>query len=57
MNLVKTFNTLKEAGEFIGVSFQIISNTILRSKTHRCKDYYLFREEQNGQNRNSEGNS
>lgn len=56
MNLVKTFNTLNEAGEFIGVSFQTVSNTILRSKTHRCKDYYLFREEQNGQNRNSEGN-
>ena len=46
MNLLCKCNTLKEAASYIGVAFQVISHTILKSKTHKCKNYYVFREEQ-----------
>ena len=57
MNLVSKYNTLKEAGDFIGVAFQVISYAVLKSKSHKCKNYYVFREEQNRQEGNTEGNS
>ncbi|WCI99949.1 GIY-YIG nuclease family protein [Bacteroides phage PhiCrAssBcn16] len=57
MNFVNKYNTLKEAAEFIGVAFQVISYTVLKSKSHKCKNYYVFREEQNRQEGSTEGNS
>ena len=57
MNFVNKYNTLKEAAEFIGVAFQVISYTVLKSKSHKCKNYYVFREEQNRQEESTEGNS
>lgn len=57
MNFVNKYNTLKEAAEFIGVAFQVISYTVLKSKSYKCKNYYVFREEQNRQEESTEGNS
>lgn len=47
MNFICRYDTLKDAGEFIGVTFQTISHALLKSKTHKCRNYYVFREEQN----------
>ena len=41
------FNTLKEAASYIGVSFKAVSFAITRSKSHRCGNYILRREEKN----------
>lgn len=41
------FGTLKEAASYIGVSFKAISFAIIRSKSHRCGNYILRREEKN----------
>ena len=41
------FGTLKEAASYIGVSFKAVSFAIIRSKSHRCGNYILRREEKN----------
>ena len=49
MNFICKCSTLKEAGELIGVTFQVVSHALLKSKTHKCRNYYVFREEQDRQ--------
>lgn len=49
MNFICKCSTLKEAGELIGATFQVVSHALLKSKTHKCRNYYVFREEQDRQ--------
>lgn len=41
------FNTLKEAASYLGVVFQAVSFAVTKSKSHRCGNFILKREEKN----------
>ena len=46
----REFSTLEDAALFIGVTVKAVRYAIVKSKTHKCKNYYVSREKKNNIN-------